>query len=227
MFIYILFIHFSQAAQLLCTHQWAVKLDSDEEATNLALKYGMANLGLIVDSYYLIEAPILIERDATNIHDSKLVKREWNGVPASHIFPRTFKEVEETLGTLDFIAQVPRERKKRNIVKESPTDLTYFDDPLYSKQWHLYNNGDNGNIAGNDINVAPVWKQGINGSGVIVSVIDDGVDFTHPDLADSWSRNSSFDFTTRNANPAPKDITDTHGTRCAGEIGARPNQGIA
>ena len=37
-----------------------------------------------------------------------------------------------------------------------------------------YNNGTVSKNIGNDINVVPLWKRGINGTGVVVSVIDDG-----------------------------------------------------
>lgn len=32
----------------------------------------------------------------------------------------------------------------------------------------------------------PVWRQGITGRGVVVSILDDGVDHTHPDLRDNF-----------------------------------------
>jgi subtilisin family serine protease len=38
----------------------------------------------------------------------------------------------------------------------------------------------------NDVNVTGVWSQGIYGAGVVVSIVDDGVDFKHPDLADNY-----------------------------------------
>ena len=43
-----------------------------------------------------------------------------------------------------------------------------------------------GEIQGNDINVLPVWKSGNVGTGVTVNFIDDGVEFTHPDLAENY-----------------------------------------
>lgn len=33
-----------------------------------------------------------------------------------------------------------------------------------------------------DLNVTEVWKQGITGQGVVVSILDDGIEKNHPDL---------------------------------------------
>ncbi|KAI8849387.1 peptidase S8/S53 domain-containing protein [Chytridium lagenaria] len=77
---------------------------------------------------------------------------------------------------------------------------------------------------GHDINVIPVWRRGINGSGITVAIIDDGVEHNHPDFdSHKWSMESSYDFNERTNDPSPQSPTDVHGTRCAGEIGAQPN----
>lgn len=36
---------------------------------------------------------------------------------------------------------------------------------------------------GYDMNVAPAWKRGYTGKGVVVSILDDGIQTNHPDLA--------------------------------------------
>ena len=47
-------------------------------------------------------------------------------------------------------------------------------DPYFDDQWHLYNSGQTNGVAGEDANVMGVWDS-FNGSGVVISVIDDGV----------------------------------------------------
>jgi subtilisin family serine protease len=36
---------------------------------------------------------------------------------------------------------------------------------------------------GFDMNVAPAWQKGYTGKGVVVSILDDGIQTNHPDLA--------------------------------------------
>lgn len=58
-----------------------------------------------------------------------------------------------------------------------------FNDPRLSQQWHYYNDGaQKGMTAGCDVNVLPIWKDKVAGnSNVIVSVVDGGIQYDHPD----------------------------------------------
>ena len=90
-------------------------------------------------------------------------------------------------------------------------------DDLYACQWHLKNRED----TGMDIDVEPVWEEGITGEGVNVVVVDDGIDQYHEDLAPNISPSLNHDYTGRG------DIYDSkehHGTAVAGIIAARDNE---
>lgn len=65
-----------------------------------------------------------------------------------------------------------------------------YDDPLWPKQWHLFNR----KIPGHDVNVVPVWEQGISGKGVVVCIIDDGIDYSHVDLKGKFVKNKTTHF---------------------------------
>jgi subtilisin-like proprotein convertase family protein len=95
-------------------------------------------------------------------------------------------------------------------------------DPLFPQQWYLRNTG----TAGADLNVLPAWDLA-TGSGVTVGVVDDGVQYTHPDLAANYDAADSYDFTGNDNNPAP-DVSngDFHGTEVAGVLAAVTNNGI-
>ena len=39
---------------------------------------------------------------------------------------------------------------------------------------------------GLDMNVAPAWQKGYTGKGVVVSILDDGIQTNHPDLIQNY-----------------------------------------
>nr|CAD7424203.1 unnamed protein product [Timema monikensis] len=92
-----------------------------------------------------------------------------------------------------------------------------FPDPLFKEQWYL--NG--GAKDGFDMNVGPAWQKGYTGKGVVVSILDDGIQTNHPDLAYNYDRDASTDINDNDDDPMPRDNGDNkHGTRCAGEVAA-------
>lgn len=104
------------------------------------------------------------------------------------------------------------------ILQKFPQKL--LQQPQTHLQWHLNNT----RFPGNDVNVLPVWSEGVTGKGVTVCIIDDGVDFLHPDLKSSVRPDLSRDFNALVAGrlPTPQVPQDSHGTRCAGQIVAKP-----
>ncbi len=110
-------------------------------------------------------------------------------------------------------------------------------DPLTAEQWFLINTGqevgneDFQNIfatPGEDINVAPAWQLGVTGEGVVVAVIDTGVEILHPDLAANIDPALQLDPLDgdNDANPNLNDPSLAHGTAVAGIIGAVANNGL-
>jgi kexin len=105
--------------------------------------------------------------------------------------------------------------------EEDPYPL--FNDPLFPQQWHLWNI----EKPGRDINVVPVWRSGVFGAGITVCIIDDGVDALHEDIRAAFKAELSFDFNSGKQVPIPDPKRkDKHGTRCAGLIVGRANNGI-
>ncbi|KAM8905022.1 proprotein convertase subtilisin/kexin type 7 isoform 1-T2 [Spinachia spinachia] len=97
-----------------------------------------------------------------------------------------------------------------------------FNDPNYPKQWHLHNHLNKGM----DINVTGVWERNITGRGVTVVVVDDGVEHTLQDIQSNYSPEGSYDLNSNDPDPMPHPDVHSdnhHGTRCAGEIAAVPN----
>lgn len=113
----------------------------------------------------------------------------------------------------------PREDEPENTDLLAIEDEFSIHDPLFKSQWHIFNTLEEGN----DINVVKAWRRNITGKGVTVAVIDDGLDYTHPDLKDAFSKEGSWDYNDHQNLPEPKLGDDNHGTRCAGEIAAGHN----
>lgn len=125
-----------------------------------------------------------------------------------------------------------------------------FNDPHYGLQWHLVNNGDLGNtkfIAGADIQVEKAWELTKGDPSIIVAVLDEGVDFSHPDLKGSMWINEGeiwrseedndnngyagdvygYNFAAQSGVIATNGRYDTgHGTHVAGVIAATNDNGI-
>lgn len=95
-----------------------------------------------------------------------------------------------------------------------------INDPLYGCQWHLDNDDQFRNSAGQDLRVEEVWPT-YTGDGITVAVVDDGLDFNHEDLSANvdTSRNHNYDSNKTSIN----DYYGWHGTAVAGIIAAKGN----
>lgn len=102
---------------------------------------------------------------------------------------------------------------------------TIIDDPLFSQQWYLLNTGQNGGTPGIDLNVLPVWID-YTGKGITVAVVDQGVEYAHPDLAANVNTLRSFSGSINGSDGQPVTSDDSHGVAVAGEIAAVAGNGI-
>ncbi|XP_028173178.1 furin-like protease 1, partial [Ostrinia furnacalis] len=98
-----------------------------------------------------------------------------------------------------------------------------LNDPKWPHMWYLNRGG------GLDMNVIPAWREGITGKGVVVTILDDGLETDHPDLAANYDPMASYDVNSHDSDPQPRyDMIDSnrHGTRCAGEVAATANNSL-
>lgn len=110
---------------------------------------------------------------------------------------------------------LPNTRKISRIQSPLPND------PLFSKEWYIHNTGQAEGTKGLDLNVLTAWAEGYTGKGVTTAIMDDGIDYLHPDLAMNYNAQNSYDFSSNDPYPYPRytdDWFNSHGTRCAGEI---------
>ncbi|XP_078078098.1 PC3-like endoprotease variant B [Mustelus asterias] len=129
-------------------------------------------------------------------------------------------------------------RKKKDVIPQEIFNVLksenkkgaalHFNDPMWPAQWELLNTGQTKGPKGFDINVMPVWEKNITGSGVVVTIIDDGIDHRNTDLMKNYDPKASFDFNDHfddRHDPVPNDLdgSNGHGTKCAGEVAMEAN----
>ena len=59
----------------------------------------------------------------------------------------------------------------------------------------------------------------VTGAGAVVCVVDDGIEYTHPDLSSNYRPDLSYDFNYGDPLPFPDAKTDDHGTSAGGAAG--------
>ncbi|XP_076292806.1 furin-like protease 1 isoform X4 [Lasioglossum baleicum] len=188
------------------SNQWAVHIEGGPEAAQrVAMDHGFQYLDKIVDDWYHM------------VHTS-VVKRSTEphlGVHQRLIQDRRVRRAEQ---------QRVKSRTKRDLIKRGPSNLhTILNDERWSQMWYL-NRGN-----GLDMNVQEAWAEGITGNGIVVTILDDGLEKDHPDLYKNYDPQASYDVNNHDEDPMPRyDLLDSnrHGTRCAGEVAATANNSI-
>ncbi|NXS51130.1 PCSK4 convertase, partial [Balaeniceps rex] len=115
-----------------------------------------------------------------------------------------------------FEQQTVKRRTKRS-VSVVPTD------PWFHNQWYMNND------INPDLNILTAWSKGYTGLGVVLTVLDDGIEKDHPDLSANYDPLASYDFNSNDPDPQPRYAArdrNGHGTRCAGEVAAAANNRI-
>ena len=186
----------------------------------------------------------------------------WYVVRFSEDYP--VEKVASDLSQLGEVSRVEFNRTLKRASDQKPTPLTMeklnelaanavsgsFNDPLLPDQWHLVNEGNlrpTKFIKGADVNVEKAWELSTGHPSIIVAVLDEGIDISHPDLkASMWvneneiwkSREDNdgngyagdihgFNFVSNNGVITIDSVYDTgHGSHVAGVIAAANDNGI-
>ncbi|XP_052806356.1 proprotein convertase subtilisin/kexin type 7-like [Mya arenaria] len=192
-------------------------------ANKIAGDLNMTNIGQVpfFDNHFTfihkLDNSSHANRSIKSIHYNHI--KVWSEDNMQYLINTIEKSLEYHAGIAWYSHQRILQRRKR-LIKPS-YDFLDFGDPYYKLQWHLTNTWE----VGLDINVTGVWRHNVTGEGVTVAVVDDGIEHTNPDLVTNYNREGSYDLNDDDPDPMPdfSHESNHHGTRCAGEISAVPN----
>uniref|UniRef100_A0ABI7XV30 P/Homo B domain-containing protein n=3 Tax=Felis catus TaxID=9685 RepID=A0ABI7XV30_FELCA len=190
------------------TNHWAVKIAGGfPEANRIASKYGFINMGQIgaLKDYY-------------HFYHSRTIKRSVLSSRGTHSFISMEPKVE-------WIQQQVVKRRTKRDYDFSRAQPTYFNDPKWPSMWYMHCS-DNTHPCQSDMNIEGAWKRGYTGKNIVVTILDDGIERTHPDLLQNYDALASCDVNGNDLDPMPRydaSNENKHGTRCAGEVAAAAN----
>ena len=117
-------------------------------------------------------------------------------------------------------------------------------DTLFSNQWHLNNTGQAGGTVDADVDAVEAWDLTTGSSRIVIAVLDDGVQTTHPEFSGRIYINEAetingidddgnaliddrtgWDYYSDDNDPNPAIAYDVHGTAVAGVAAAAGNNG--
>lgn len=210
------------------TNTFLVKMRQPAErhvADRVAARNGFFNLGPILGSqteYHFVHKALPHARNKRSVPHMRRLKVD----PLVHTAVQQpgFKRVKRGYKPLSVDNLVPPyQMSQMNPGNRDPSD------PFFQYQWYLKNTGQNGGKAKLDLNVKAAWAQGVTGKNVTTAIMDDGVDYMHPDLKYNYNAKASYDFSSNDPYPYPRytdDWFNSHGTRCAGEVAAARDNGV-
>ncbi len=201
------------------------------------------SLAILIDKYGLYDAkPIFV-----GLHNHAMYDEHSDVPDLIQIYLlKTDKDVLQLVKELE---------NENNIEYAEPNYLVRIDntpnDPDYRLQWSLNNSGQVPGLSSTpdaDIDAEEAWNIHTGGPGAVVAIVDTGVDYNHPDIADNMWINEDeiagngvdddqngyiddiygYDFDSleqSQRDPDPMDNTG-HGTHCAGIAAARGNNSI-
>ncbi|VDO03456.1 unnamed protein product [Rodentolepis nana] len=153
---------------------------------------------------YVIE--VAVEDRAKEILESmgfKLI-RKIHGFERSYLAKlpeNSLKNASRVISRTKRSAEIVLIEQQERLIR-TKRDFVTWNDPKYPDMWYLNRAALKG---GNevDLNVQEAWQLGYSGKGVVVTIMDDGLDHTHPDLAANYAKDASCDVNDGDRDPMP------------------------
>ena len=118
----------------------------------------------------------------------------------------------------DGVSEVAPKEDAVDTLSTGPVSLFIPGDSYFTQQWHLANSVN----PRADLNVTEVWDE-YRGAGVVVAVIDTGIDYLHSDLAPNYRTDLDYDARDGDSDSFASAPDDDHGTTVSGVIAAAAN----
>lgn len=133
------------------------------------------------------------------------------------------KEIEAMLDAHESFLWFERQFKDQ-ITKPVTIPGNPLQNPRLSDSWHITNAGQSKGKRGEDLNLMPAWDRGLDGSGVLIAVVDEGTELKHPDLISNIRADLALNLVGSLSNPYQLDTDESHGTAVSGIIAATDNE---
>uniref|UniRef100_A0A669DJ12 Proprotein convertase subtilisin/kexin type 5a n=1 Tax=Oreochromis niloticus TaxID=8128 RepID=A0A669DJ12_ORENI len=180
-------------------------IQGDLESVNrIAEKYGFTNMGQVsalkheegsyLHNYQTLECLKVDINICTNVP----FKVEWL---QQQVLQRRVKRISRA----GHISPIPMRRNN----------------PVWNRLWYIQCS--DSKACQSHMNIAAAWRRGYTGKGVVVSVLDDGIEREHPDLKPNYDPFASFDVNGQDQDRSSNSAVNYHGTQCAGVVAAAAN----
>lgn len=168
-------------------------------------------------------APGEAERIISARVDGEIIERDWANMPGAYRVRTSSRSGFVVLDAANSLAETP------GVLWAEP-DMIFTghgglipNDTFFPSCWGLHNTGQSGGLADFDMDCPEAWDVSTGDPSIIVVVLDNGVDPTHPDI----NQITGEDFTTDpDLNGAPVNECDKHGTAVAGCVSGIINNGV-
>eukprot|EP01130_Rhizamoeba_saxonica_P000098 TRINITY_DN10116_c0_g1_i1.p1 TRINITY_DN10116_c0_g1~~TRINITY_DN10116_c0_g1_i1.p1 ORF type:complete len:626 (-),score=151.30 TRINITY_DN10116_c0_g1_i1:56-1933(-) len=187
--------------------KWAVQFDNDHYPTDVlkfADEFGLRYDGVVgvLDDVHLFSTKAVDDHQKRGLQFQSYLE----GVVG-------LKRDNSEVNINWYETQIKRKREKREVLVK---------DPRFIYQWHLHNTS---SVKNAHINSENAWNLGYMGEGIVIGIVDDGIQTTHPDLVDNILLEASYNFNEDIPSPDPTHMKgsygDWHGTASAGVAAAR------
>lgn len=152
-----------------------------------------------------------------------IIERDWANMPGAYRVSADTRNGIDVLDAANALAQTPGVLWAEPDMIFTGRGSLFPNDTFFTSCWGLHNTGQSGGQPDFDMDCPEAWDITTGDPSIIVVVIDNGVDPTHPDI----NQITGEDFTNDvDLNGAPVNACDEHGTAVAGCVSGIINNSL-